>query len=183
MTKAWKELDLGGEGLQAINARITRHMRHRGVAYGLLLAFPLGLHRWYLASPLGGAAYLALTATTVIVGWSLGWTWALIPAAAELVLLVFDLVWIDRTVTAYNKALRMRAYLRPGARPPKGYRGRYTDESELDAYVKEKERERAGHQPIDSQALESEYGQKKRIPSLNEQEAMLRELAKAKKKG
>ena len=182
MSKAWKELDLNGEGLQAVNARIASQMRHRGLAYGLLALFPLGLHRWYLASPLGGLAYLALSAATLACLWTLGWTWALIPAAAELALLVFDLVWIDRTVTAYNKALRMRSYLRPGSRPPKDYRGRYSDADELDDYLHLKERERGGHQPIDMQALESDYGQQRRVPSFAEQEAMLRELARVKQR-
>lgn len=182
MSEAWKQLDLAGDGLQTLNARLTRAMKRRGVAYGLCALFPLGAHRFYLESPLGAAAYLALTATALIAGLIAGWPWALIPAAAALVYLAVDLVWIDRRITAYNKALRMQSYLRPGKQPPAHYRGRYTDDSALDEYLDEKADERAGHQPVDMAALEREgYGNKKHIPSFAEQEAMLRELAKRKK--
>lgn len=183
MSEAWKKLDLAGEGLQTVNARLTRAMKRHGVAYGLCVLFPLGAHRFYLHSPLGAAAYLALSAAAIGVALTVGWSWALIPVTLSLTYLAADLIWIDRRVVAYNKALRMQSYLRPGNQPPQHYRGRYTDDSELDEYLQEKAGERAGHQPVDMETLEREgYGGKKHIPSFAEQEAMLRELAKAKKR-
>ncbi len=40
MKQAWKQLDLGGEGLQTLNARYTRQMRRRPLAYSAMLLFP-----------------------------------------------------------------------------------------------------------------------------------------------
>lgn len=182
MSEAWKGLNLGGEGLQTLNLRLNREMKRRVPAYGLALAFPLGLHRLYLSSPGGALLYWTLTVSTLAAWLWLGPAWAAAPAVAELALLAFDLLWIDRRVVAYNKALRMRQFLRPGARPPKDYRGRYTDEDELAGYLREKEGERAGHQPVDLHAAERGQGSGKHIPSFAEQEAMLRELARSKKK-
>ncbi|HDP89233.1 MAG TPA: TM2 domain-containing protein [Thioalkalivibrio sp.] len=182
MSQAWKKLDLGGAGLQTVNARITSQMRRHRVAYPLAALFPLGAHRFYLGTPLAGGAYLALTAATVGL-WLFGTAWAaLIPAGLALAFLVFDLFWMDRYIVRFNKELRMAQFMQPDARPPKNFQGRYTDETDLEGYLKEKEQERAGHQPVDFEAL-SEFGQKQHIPSFNEQEAMLRELARHRKDG
>jgi TM2 domain-containing membrane protein YozV len=176
MSQAWKKLDLGGSGLQSMNASLTRQMRRRGPAYVLAALFPLGLHRFYLKEPVGGIAYIAsgvLAAGLWLGGLGL---WALVPLGAALAALVFDLaVWIESRVVAYNKALRMQQFLRPGATPPKDYRGRYTDETELDDYIKTKERERAGHSSATSG---TDTDQQKRAPSFAEQEAMLRALSR-----
>ncbi len=180
MSEAWKKIDLGGAGLQTLNARLTRQLKHAGVAYGLCALFPLGLHRFYLGERLGGFAYLALSLLGLALWFGLHSWLALLPLAAGTALLIFDLFWIDRYVVRYNKQLRMQQYLRPGARPPKDYKGRYSDETDLGDYLHEKERERVGHQPVDMEALEDE-GPQKHIPSFAEQEAMLRELAKSNK--
>lgn len=74
----------------------------------------------------------------------------------------------------------MAQFMRSGSKPPRNYRGRYTDETDLEGYLQEKEQERAGHQPVDFESL-AEFGQKQHIPSLNEQEAMLRELSRQRK--
>ena len=182
MSEAWKKLDLGGEGLQSVNARITRQMRRHRVAYPLAVLFPLGAHRFYLHSPAGGVAYLALSATAVLLWFYMAaWT-AAIPLALSLGLLIFDLFWMDRHIVRFNKALRMQQFMQKGSKsaPPKHYRGRYTDETDLSGYIEEKESERAGHQPVDLKTL-SEFGQKQHIPSFQEQEAMLRELARHRK--
>lgn len=183
MSKAWKKLDLEGAGLQTMNARLTREMRRRPLAYGLALAFPLGLHRFYLREPLGGAAYVALSLLTLILWIWGGSVWALIPLGVMLAAVVLDLFWMDGYITRYNKALRMRLFLRPGHEPPRDYRGRVHRTGMLEAYQKEKEQERAGHQPVNMEALQARdpqgHGDSQRIPSFNEQEAMLRELAKA----
>jgi TM2 domain-containing membrane protein YozV len=182
MSDAWKQLDLGGAGLQTVNARITSQMRRHRVAYPLAILFPLGAHRFYLGSVGGGLAYLALTAVALgLWFWAAAWM-ALIPLGLELAFLVFDLFWMDRYIVRFNKELRMAQFMRKGSKPPRNYRGRYTDETDLDGYLQEKEQERAGHQPVDFEAL-SEFGQKQHIPSLNEQEVMLRELARHRKGG
>lgn len=178
MSKAWKQLDLEGAGLQRLNMTLAREMKRRPTAYALLLLFPLGLHRFYLGEPIGGTACLALSVLAVALAVTAGPAWALTALLPVVLLAAFDLLWIDRRVTRYNKALRMRRFLRPGNGPPPGFRGRHTDETEdLDDYLRLKESERAGHPPAGT----PEGHGSRRVPSLNEQEAMLRELARAKK--
>ncbi len=177
MKKAWQALDLGGDGLQALNARYTKLMRRRPVAYGALLMFPLGAHRWYLKEPVGAISYIGLSAASVALGLAFGPIGFAIPAAAEVLFASADLFWIDRRVTAMNKALRMQQFMRPGNEPPKNYHGRYPDAG-LDEYIKLKENERAGHQPVERQPTGKE--KPARAPSFNEQEALLRELTRRK---
>jgi TM2 domain-containing membrane protein YozV len=117
MSDAWKRIDLGGGGLQEANLRLARQLRRRRTAYLLWLGFPLGLHRWYLKDRAGALAYCALSLGTLFVA----------PlAAAALLFALSDLWWIDQRVTRLNKALRMQAYLRPGAEgPTKSYTERF----------------------------------------------------------
>ena len=179
MKKAWQEIDLGGDGLQTLNARYTRLMRRRKVAYGAWLLFPLGAHRWYLKEPAGALAYSTLTAAAVGLGLGFGTLGFAVPAGLELAFAAFDLFWIERRRVALNKTLRMQQFMRPGAAPPRNYRGRYTDQDAgLDEYLALKERERAGHQPPQADA---EAQPTRRAPSFNEQEALLRELSQRKK--
>lgn len=185
MAKAWEKIDLEGAGLQAMNQRLVQRLKRRPTAYALWLAFPLGAHRFYLESRPAGLAYLALSALAMI-GWLAPFDtrWAVVPLAAAAMFALYDLFWIERRVVALNKQLRMAAYLGGGAAPPPGYRGRYTEDEataagELADYVREKERERAGHQPVDAAG---ETGRRQKAPSFAEQEAMLRELAKRRRK-
>lgn len=184
MSDAWKKLDLEGAGLQTLNLRLARTLRKRGVAYSLWLLFPVGAHRIYLADRRGSLAYGVLTALTLILGIAVGPPYWLIPAVAEVLFALFDLFWIDRRLVAVNKELRMSLYLGSRATPPTGYRGRYTDdepESLIRDYARAKEREKAGHQPAGTaRETDSERGGK--IPSFAEQERMLRELSKARKR-
>lgn len=181
MSKAWKQLDLEGAGLQSLNAGLTRHMRKARTAYLLCLLFPLGLHRFYLKEPVGGALYVALSLTAPVLGLLGDWL-ALIPMGAALALLAFDLVWIDRRVTRYNKSLRMAHYLKAGTRPPPNYQGRYPREDDLDDYLAEKSRERGGHQPVDMQALDRDDADTRHVASFAEQEALLKEMIRHKKR-
>lgn len=179
MKKAWKQLDLGGEGLQTLNAQYTRQMRRRSMAYAAMLLFPLGVHRWYLREPIGALAYLALSLAAIIGALTLGLTGFAAPAAAAGLFACFDLFWTDRRVVALNKSLRMSRFMRSGAAPPEHYRGRYPDDG-LDEYLHTKENERAGHQPVSAEKPEAPET-RRRIPSFNEQEALLRELARSDK--
>jgi TM2 domain-containing membrane protein YozV len=185
MERAWQKLNLEGGGLQAVNALLAARMRSRTRAYGAWVLFPLGLHRFYLAEPRGGVAFLALSAAAAATaGLAPGWWW-LLPLAALAALAVHDLFWIDRRVVAYNKELRMQLFLRKGRNPPAGYRGRYANDADpetisrdLDAYKALKETERAGHaaSPRDDPE-DRDPTRRNRVPSFNEQEAMLRQLA------
>lgn len=179
MQKEWKNLDLEGGGLQTVNLNMTRLQKHRGVAYALWLLFPLGAHRVYLNTSATSLIYTALTGLAAILWLSVGKA-ALVPLAAEALLAVFDLFWIDRRVLAINKALRMELYMGTGARPPSGYRGRYGDDPTtlLEEYKAVKEREKAGVQPV-GKDREAARG---RIPSFAEQEAMLREITRRRDK-
>lgn len=181
MRDAWKQLDLEGEGLQSLNLRYSRNMRRPQRAYALMLLFPLGLHRWYLKTPLGALVYPVLC--VLIAGlwrWEGGLT-PLAPALALLCFLAWDLFWIQKRCIALNKGLRMRQFMRPAAKPPAGYRGRYVDDT-LEDYVKIKESERAGHPSADPEASgdQSETGAQP-PPSFNQQEAMLQELIRSQK--
>lgn len=181
MSEAWKQLNLEGGGLQSMNARLTQQMRRHRVAYPLCLLFPLGLHRYYLHEPIGGSVFLALSLLAIALALGPGPTWALWPLGLQLALLTYDLFWIDRRIVAYNKALRKRHFLRPGTTPPAHYKGRYTDDTDLDDYLREKESERAGHQPIETGDDNPDDSTTRHTPSFSEQEAMLRELARARR--
>jgi hypothetical protein len=180
MKQAWKQLDLGGEGLQTLNAQYTRQMRRRPLAYSAMLLFPLGAHRWYLHEPIGALAYLALTLAATAGALTLGLFGFAVPAIAALLFAAFDLLWVDRRVSALNKSLRMSQFMRPGTAPPKNYRGRYPDDG-LDEYLRIKERERAGHQPVADDEGQERPATRPRTPSFNEQEALLRELTRSDK--
>ena len=186
MGKAWQKLNLDGGGLQAVNALLAQQMRSRPRAYAAWILFPLGLHRFYLAEPRGGWAFVALSLFVAATLWLAPAWWWLLPLAVLLGLAIHDLFWIDRRVVSLNKELRMQLFLRKGKTPPRDYRGRYPDEPDagsvtrdLDAYQALKEQERAGHAPVETRP---DAPARKRQPSFNEQEAMLRELAKRREK-
>lgn len=181
MAKAWEKIDLEGAGLQSVNQQLVHRLKRRARAYALWLLFPLGAHRLYLQSRPFAVLYTALTALTIIL-WMAAPDprWGLLPLAAAGLLALYDLWWIDGRITALNKQLRMELYLGAGAAAPPGYRGRYVDEpdeSPLEEYRREKEQERAGHQPVSGTATPS-----RKAPSFSEQEAMLRDLAKRRKR-
>ncbi len=180
MSEAWKHLDLHGGGLQTLNLLMTRYQRRRGRAYLLWLAFPLGLHRFYLRSPLAWLyPGLSLVATAATLG--LGPAWGLGTALPLLGLALYDLLTLEAQVNAFNKALRMQLYLGQGAAPPPGYRGRYGGEEQvLQDYLQEKERERAGHQPVEPLDAKTEEG--KKVFSFAEQEALLKAMHQRRQK-
>jgi len=70
MNTKWREFDLDGGGLQAANLRLARMLRRRTVAYGLVLLFPLGAHRWYLGEPRSAILYPVLSAAAAVVGYA-----------------------------------------------------------------------------------------------------------------
>lgn len=130
MSRAWRKLDLAGGGLQEANRELARRLRRRAAAYFLWLLFPLGAHRFYLAEPLGGFAYVAAS-VALAAFLALGWGMASIAVSVATVsLALFDLWWIDRRLTRLNKRLRMQAYLRPGPGAPPGFKGRLTDRAD-----------------------------------------------------
>jgi hypothetical protein len=126
MKGGWQGRDLGGGGLQAANAALARRLKRRGLAYGLLAAAPLGLHRAYLDSPRGAWAWRAGTLVVIAAAWWNEWA-GLVGASLLALAAAWDAVWIDRRITRLNKALRREAYLGHGAAPPAGYAGRDPD--------------------------------------------------------
>lgn len=181
MSKTWKKIDFGpGPGLQAMNAKLTQAMKSRTRAYLLWPLFPLGLHRFYLKEPRGGSVYLLLSLLAGTLSVVLSTAGALAPLLVSVLFALFDLLWIDGAVVRYNKHQRMAHYLKPGSQPPRDYKGRYTDESELSDYLAQKGGERAGHQPVDMNALQNEEQTQSKRPSFNEQEALLKEMFKHK---
>ncbi|AGA35049.1 hypothetical protein TVNIR_3413 [Thioalkalivibrio nitratireducens DSM 14787] len=185
MGKAWRELDLKGGGLQAVNALLAAMLRSRRKAYAAWLLFPLGLHRFYLGVPRSALLFPLFTALTLLTALLLPGQWWLLPLLALLGWAAYDLYWIERRVTAFNKELRMRLFLRKGHAPPRNYRGRYAGsdeakrlEEDLAEYQALKERERAGH-GSDTDATDAGSAEaRRRAPSFSEQEAMLRELSR-----
>jgi hypothetical protein len=174
MSRSWKKLDLRGAGLQALNLHLAQHLKRRRTAYLLWLLFPLGAHRVYLEERIGSVVYPALTAIALMLWLAFGSALALVPLAAALAFALYDLYWIDRRLTAINKQIRMELYLQGGNAPPPGYRGRYPEEDPLEDYLRVKERERPGLQPPDGEPKPPP----RRVPSLAEQEALLREMAR-----
>ncbi len=179
MKDRWRQLDLQGGGLQAANQTYVARMKRRRVAYGLWLLFPLGLHRAYLEDRRGNLAYVAAT-VTALGAWLAGvrpvWEGAIV---LSLIFALHDLWWIDRRVTELNKALRMAVSLGTGAAPPPGFRGREVDpEATLEAYRRAKEAERPAEREVGrTPSLGGQH-----VPSFMEQERLLRELAKAKRR-
>lgn len=156
MNTKWRELDLGGGGLQAANLRLARTLRRRTTAYGLMLAFPLGAHRWYLGERRSAALFPVLTAVAAA-GWLAGITAVALAALLVLAaLLAWDLYTLENRIAAYNKQQRMAVYLAQGPGAPTGFRGRYSPD-DITAPA-------GGHTP-------------QRVPTLAEQEALLRALA------
>lgn len=178
--RGWKKIDLEGAGLQALNLHLARRMKRRGIAYAFWLLFPLGGHRFYLEERIGGFAYLGATLLSLLLGTFMQTPAAFAPLLAACGFALYDLAWIDRRVTALNKCIRMELYLTRGAIPPAGYRGRQTDNDYLDEYIGFKESEKTGAQSAEPGVPAPSAT--KRVPSLAEQEALLRELSKAKRK-
>lgn len=179
MSNAWKDknFDLTGDGLQSANLKLIQMLKKRPVAYKWLILFPTGMHRTYLNSPQGAWAFRLLS-LGILICFGLGYmlpAWILL--AVQTGFALYDIRWIETNVASLNKAMRMSVYLKPGNAAPKSFKGRYTDDG-LDDYISSKEQERGGHTPIQPAASTSAS----RIPSFAEQEAMLRELAKAKQK-
>uniref|UniRef100_E6QQP4 Uncharacterized protein n=1 Tax=mine drainage metagenome TaxID=410659 RepID=E6QQP4_9ZZZZ len=174
MSEAWKQLDLEGDGLQALSLKLAQQLKQRKRANLLLLAFPFGLHRDYLEHPLGAWLYrvaLILAITAYVLHRScLGSVLVVLMTAAAL----YDIRWIDDRVATLNKALRMAAYRNRPNRVPENFHGRYVDEG-LDDYLKVKEQERGGHVPA---GKDPAFNSNSRMPSFAQQEAMLKALAK-----
>lgn len=183
MSRPWQKLDLSGGGLQSVNQQLTRRLRKRTTTWALWPLFPLGLHRLYLGDRRGAIALPLLTLGALAIGWA-GW----LPVAAALATVVVgwgivDLFRIERLRAEVNKTLRKSAFLGGGATPPAGYRGRYPAESDdpeaaIAAYSSEKEQEHGGHTPPRTGGDEG----RDRMPSFNEQEKMLREMARERSK-
>lgn len=181
MNKAWKQIDLDGGGLQSVNLTLSRVMRKRSVAYAWWLLFPIGAHRIYLLDRLGALALSALSAFALAVLVVFGIPAAAIVAGIIVIWALVDLIWIDRRVTAQNKALRMQLYLREDTSPPSDYRGRFDPddaEASLAEYTRMKELERGGHRPFGKEPTEPVS----HVPSLHQQEALLRELSRRRRK-
>ncbi len=160
MNPKWRELDLDGGGLQAANLRLARALRRRAVAYGLMLAFPLGAHRWYLGETRSAPLFPALTAVAIGAWLAGSGALALVALAALAALLGWDLYTLEDRIAAANKRRRMAVYLSQGKGAPAGFQGRF-----------------GAHDP----ATTADPGHR-RMPTLAEQEALLRELAAGRNK-
>ena len=180
MNKAWKNINLEGQGLQSANLRIVQLLKKRKVAYGWLLLFPLGMHRAYLEDKRGAWAYRLIALLSLvffILDYSIP---AIVLFIVQMGVALYDIRWIEDRAASLNKQLRMRVLMKQGAAVPRDFKGRYADD-DLESYIKTKESERGGHTPVQSSENEPPSSSS-RIPSFSEQEAMLRELAKAKRK-
>lgn len=154
MNDKWRQLDLGGGGLQAANLRLANTLRRRSTAWLLLLLFPTGAHGWYLRERLTAAGYPALTLLAAS-GWFSDVHYAVLPGLAGLALLLIrDLLTLEDRMAACNKRLRMAVYLSQGAAAPAGFRGRF-----------------------DANNNDQGGAREQQGPTLAKQEALLREIA------
>jgi hypothetical protein len=155
VSEAWRGLDLGGGGLQTANIRLAQALKRRPRAYARLAAFPLGLHRAYLDDPRG--AWLYRSASVIaLAAFAIDWRIALPIVCIIAAAVVHDAFWIERRIVALNKAIRVAVYLSRSPGAPRDFKGHYTDEQP------------PAHAP--------------RVPSFAEQEQLLRELAKGRKR-
>jgi hypothetical protein len=181
MSDAWKHLDLQGEGLQSANLALSRQQKSLRRARLLLLAFPSGMHRAYLADRRGAWLYRLGALLCVLAAWFSPLAGvALLAGLAGFA--VRDFFWADDRVAQINKALRKASFFSGKTSPPPGYRGRYVDPADntLADYIHEKERERAGH-PAASPAPHAEPGHTPRLLSFDEQVRLLKEMEQARK--
>jgi hypothetical protein len=162
MSRAWKALNLEGGGLQQANLRLARLLRKRSLACALLAAFPLGLHRDYLHDRRGAWLFRLATAAAIAAAVA----GASIPggliALGIVVAAAIDLYGIDEKVAAVNRRLRMEIYMSQTEGAPRGFRGHYTDDPRTDS-------EARGDDVADDA---------RRPPSFDEQERLLRQLAR-----
>ncbi len=169
-------MDFTGAGLQSLNLELTKRQRRPRVAFGLWAGFALGLHAFYLHERWRAFGYLSASLAWTVAALMMPWPIAAGLGTVYLAAALADLATLDRRVTAYNKALRMRLSLRKDSAPPPGFRGRYTDQdADIRAYTALKEQERAGHQAPSASA-----GKTRPVasPSFQEQEAALRAQTK-----
>ena len=173
MPDTWKHLNLQGQGLQSLNLRLVRQLRRPRVAYALMLLFPLGLHRAYLGDARGAWAWrLGCLAAAALLLWTRPWGLLVLPLLA--IALLADALRIERRCAAYNRALRRRMYFSPGTEPPRGFRGRYGGDGADD--LRDDPAKQRGESPGPHVPVTRSTGS--RAPSFNEQEALLKELAR-----
>jgi hypothetical protein len=171
--EAWKEVDLGGGGLQSANITLARLLKRRGTAYALLALFPLGLHRDYLEHSRMGWLYRGLSGAAIAV-LLFGAPWAALGiVAASAVLALHDIRWIDDRVATLNKALRVKVYLAKGSGAPRGYKGRDPENPPQSG-------QRTNHPESDLPLPKDPGDHRGSDPSFAEQEALLRKLARQK---
>jgi len=159
MSDAWKNLDLGGGGLQSANLRLATLLKKRRTAWLLACAFPLGLHHDYLADPRGAWSLRAVTLLAAGALWYGSVAAAVALAAVLLGWALIDTQWIEQRLTKLNRQLRMQVYLGQSSGAPAGFRGHYAD---------------------DGPAPDQPSRHIGRAPSFAAQEQLLRELARRK---
>ncbi len=174
MTRAWKSIDLQGDGLQSVNLRLVKRLKKPALAYLLWMLFPAGAHCIYLGSPYRSLIYSSLSAVTVVLLLATGHLASLVPFLGACAFALYDLHWIRQRIPDVNKKIRMEAYLSEAPAAPPGYRGRFTDDDPPQDQVREGGIGWPRHQtPLMS--APKPWG---RVPSFAEQEAMLRELTR-----
>lgn len=180
MSDTWKKIDLEGGGVHAVNLEFVRRQKKQRTAYWLWLLYPIGGHRFYLNSPLGGALYALSTLLGLLLAMLVG-PQGYVVFLAQALFALWDLRLIEIRIAQYNKDLRMALYLSNTKAPPQGYQGRYVDgvESPIADYTSIKEFEKPG---VGTAPKNTRPDAKKRYPSFNDQEAMLKELTKNKDK-
>ena len=176
MSEFWKNQNLDGNGLQTINQQYSKLKRESKTAYFLCLLFPIGAHQFYLKASARGAIYIALS---ICIFATLNVS-PLVSAALltiEIILLIVDIKNTDDQVVAFNKKLKMHLSLQSNSAAPKGFKGRYHDDTPIDDYLSIKANE------ITAFETEKSAIGKPRIYSFDEQEKLLREMNKMKEKG
>lgn len=181
MSKAWKQLDLEGGGLQSANLRLAALLRKRGTAYALLALFPLGLHRDYLHDRRGAWIYRGATLLSAGV-WLAGHPLpGLAVMAVAAVCAACEAFRMENAVARVNKHLRMQVYLGQSAGTPPGFKGHYTDDGNgntpEDALSARERRD-----STDEAQSTATHGDNPRARSFAQQEKMLRQIAEIRRK-
>jgi len=176
MSKTWQNINLEADGLQSANLQFIKRQKKPLTAYVLWLLFPLGLHRFYLKSVASGLLYWLLTSLALYLSitTSVPNVVFFLPVLAWA---IYDLYWIRERTIELNKALRMQIFLgQNNSQTLEQNKPTINSQTLIHEYTQIKNAEAQNLQT--PRTLTNHSTEKKRIPSIAEQERMLQAIRK-----
>ncbi len=176
MSKTWQNINLEVDGLQSANLQFIKYQKKPLTAYVLWLLFPLGLHRFYLKSVATGLLYWLLTSLALYhsITTSTSKVIFFLPIIAWA---IYDVHWIRERIIVLNKALRIQIFSGQNKRQAlEQNKPTVNSQTLIHEYTRIKNTEAQDRQPPSSPT--NLLAEKKRIPSIAEQEQMLQAIRK-----